>query len=163
LARQTDTGSVLDAGRYVDRERALARDAARAGAAGARIVDHLTAALAGHAGPLQREEALLVAHLPLPAAGRAGLRLRAGLGALPERGMAEAVVGGALLLVLQDLVGFADFLELVLAILVAGILVRVPPHRELAIGDLQLRVGRGARHFQDFVIVALRHPAFAPK
>ena len=48
--------------------------------------------------------------------------------------MAEAVVGGALLLVLQDVVGLVDFLELCLAVLVAGIAVGVPLHRELAIG-----------------------------
>src|ERR1043166_2869114 len=88
LAGKADAGAVLDAGRHVHRKRAFARDAARARAVRARIVDHLAAALAGHTRPLQREEALRVAHLALPAAGRAGLRPRAGLGARARAGLA---------------------------------------------------------------------------
>src|SRR5262249_43689385 len=41
--------------------------------------------------------------------------------AVLERGMAEAIVRGALVAVLEDVVGLADLLEPVLAILVAGI------------------------------------------
>src|SRR4029077_2024819 len=81
FARKADAGAVLDAGRHVDRERAFARDAARARAVRAGIVDHLAAPLTGDAGALQGEEALRVAHLAGAAAGRAGLRLGAGLGA----------------------------------------------------------------------------------
>ena len=77
--------------------------------------------------------------------------------ALLERGMAEAVVGGALVGVLEDVVGLVDFLELVLAVLVAGIAVRVTLHRELAIGRLELGVARGALDRQDFVVAALGH------
>jgi putative exporter of polyketide antibiotics len=56
--------------------------------------------------------------------------------------VAEAVVGGALLPVLQDVIGLVDLLELMLAFLVAGIAVGMPLHRELAIGGLHLRLGR---------------------
>ena len=42
------------------------------------------------------------------------LTASAGSAALLERGMAVAVIGGALVAILQDLVGLVDFLELVL-------------------------------------------------
>ena len=45
--------------------------------------------------------------------------------ALLEGGMAEAVIGRALLFVLQDVMGFVQFLELLFGGLVARILVRV--------------------------------------
>src|SRR5690606_36722871 len=45
-----------------------------------------------------------------------------------ESGMAEAIIGRALLLVLQDVIGLVDFLEVPFAIVVARILVRVPLH-----------------------------------
>src|SRR5262249_38135237 len=50
-----------------------------------------------------------------------------------------------------------DFLEVVLAILVTGIAVRVILHRELAKGGLEVRFIRAARYAEHFVIVALRH------
>src|SRR5437870_2362542 len=77
--------------------------------------------------------------------------------AVLERRMAEAIVSGALLLVLQDVIGLVDFLEMVFAILVAGIAVGMPFHRELAIGRLHLRVGRGALDAEDLVVIALGH------
>src|SRR5689334_17003783 len=52
--------------------------------------------------------------------------------ALLEGSVAEAVIGGALLAVFQDLVGLVDFLETDFALGIAGILVRMPLHRELA-------------------------------
>ena len=58
--------------------------------------------------------------------------VRAGAIALLEGGMAEPVIGRALVAVLQDVIGLADFLELDLAILVARIAVGMPLHRELA-------------------------------
>src|SRR5207249_1403913 len=61
LAGKPDARAILDAGRNVDRERALARDAARARAGWTRAFDHLAAALTAGAGALQREEALGVA------------------------------------------------------------------------------------------------------
>ena len=88
LAGEPDAGTVLDAGRNVDRQRALARDAAGARAGRARIVDHLAAALTGRAGALQREEALRVTDAAGAVAMRAGLRLGAGLGAGAGAGFA---------------------------------------------------------------------------
>src|SRR4029077_504131 len=82
LAGEANARAVLDASRHVDRERALARDAAGAGTVRTRIVDDLAAALTGNAGALQREEALGVTHLAGTAAGRAGLRLGARLRAV---------------------------------------------------------------------------------
>src|SRR6202011_4580479 len=81
FAREPDAGAVLDAGRDVDRQHALARDPPGPGAGGARTVDHLAAALAGRAGPLQCEEALGMADAAGTGAGRTGFWLGAGLGA----------------------------------------------------------------------------------
>src|SRR5260370_34372399 len=72
LAREPDAGAVLDAGRDVHRQRALARDPAGARAGRARTVDHLAATLAGRAGPLQGEETLGVAYASRTRAGRTG-------------------------------------------------------------------------------------------
>ena len=69
--------------------------------------------------------------------------MRAAARALLEGGMAEAVIGGALLAVLQDVVGLVDFLEAVLAVLVAGIAVGVILHGELAERGLELGLARG--------------------
>src|SRR6478672_9285564 len=69
--------------------------------------------------------------------------------------MAIAVVGGALLAVLQDLVGFVDFLEADFAGGIARILVRMPFHRKLAEGSLELAVISASLDFQGFVIAAL--------
>ena len=41
-----------------------------------------------------------------------------------ERGMTEAVIGRALVSILEDFVGLVDLLELVLGVLVAGIAIR---------------------------------------
>src|SRR5690606_18564674 len=62
----------------------------------------------------------------------------AGAAAVLERGVAEAVVGGPLLRVLEALIGLVDFLELVLAGFVAGVAVGVELHGELAERALQL-------------------------
>src|SRR5262249_47454604 len=88
LPGQANAGAVLDAGRDVDRERALAGGPAETAAGGAGLVDHLAAAMTGRAGALQGEEALGVANLALAAAGRARLRLGAGLGAVAAAGFA---------------------------------------------------------------------------
>ena len=65
--------------------------------------------------------------------------------ALLEGGMAEAVIGARVVGVLEDVVGLVDFLEPVLAFLVAGIAVGMPLHRELAEGGLQSRLARAVR------------------
>ncbi len=77
--------------------------------------------------------------------------------ALLEGGMAEAVVGGALLIVLQDVIGLVDFLELDLGGRVARVLVGMQLHRELAIGRFQLADRRALLAVQNVVIVALAH------
>ena len=69
--------------------------------------------------------------------------------------MAEAVIGGALVAVLQDFVGFVDFLEADFAGGIARILVRMPFHRELAERRLELAVVRVPFDFQGFVVAAL--------
>ena len=57
--------------------------------------------------------------------------------AVAEGGVAEAVVGGALLRVLQAIIGLVDRLEPRLAVLAAGIAVGMAFHREPAIGGLR--------------------------
>ena len=89
--------------------------------------------------------------------GEVGVEARPAGAAIGEGRVAEAVVGGALLAVGEDLVGLVDFLELDLGVLVAGIAVRVALHRELAEGGLQLRLAGGLADAQDLVVVALRH------
>src|SRR5262245_28108245 len=71
--------------------------------------------------------------------------------------MAVTVIGGALLVILQDVIGLADFLEPCLGLLVAGIAVRVVLHGELAIGLLEVLGACLARHTKRGVIVLLRH------
>jgi hypothetical protein len=76
--------------------------------------------------------------------------------------VAETVIGGALVAVLEHVIGLVDFLELVLAFVVARIAIRVVLHGELAVRGLELDLGAGARDAQDFVIVAFGHAAFPP-
>src|ERR1700733_10342860 len=74
--------------------------------------------------------------------------------------MAEPVIGGALVAVLQDFVGFVDFLEADFARGIARILVRMPFHRKLAEGSLEPGLVRGAFDFKGFVVAALGgHPS----
>jgi len=77
--------------------------------------------------------------------------------AVLERGVAVAVIGRALLIVLQDVIGFADVLELLLGGVVAGIAVRVILHRELAVSPLQFIGISRFRDTKDLVKVLLRH------
>src|SRR3974377_1856062 len=88
LAGQANAGAVLDAGRDIDRERALAGGPAETAAGGAGLVDYLAAAMTGRAGALQGKETLGGADVALAAAGRARLRLGAGLGAIAAAGFA---------------------------------------------------------------------------
>ena len=69
--------------------------------------------------------------------------------------MAEAVIGGALLIVLQDVIGFVDFLEFDFGGVVAGIPVGMELHRQLAIGGFQSLDRRALLALQDLVITAL--------
>jgi hypothetical protein len=78
--------------------------------------------------------------------------------------MAEPVIGGALVAILQDFVGFVDFLEADFAVGIARILVRMPFHRELAEGRLELGLVRVPLDFKGFVVAALgRHPSDPPE
>src|SRR6516225_8850793 len=77
--------------------------------------------------------------------------------ALFEGGMTKAVIGGALLIVLEDIVGFADILESLLGALVAGIAIGVVLHCELAIGPLELVRARRFGDAEGFVKVLFRH------
>ncbi len=84
--------------------------------------------------------------------------------ALLERGMAEPVIGGALVAVLQDFIGFVDFLEADFAGGIARILVRMPFHRQLAERRLELGIVRAPLDFKGFVVAALgRHPSNPPE
>src|SRR5882672_10715852 len=78
--------------------------------------------------------------------------------------MAEPVIGGALVAVLEDFVGFVDFLETDFAGGVARILVRMPLHRELAERRLEFGLVRGPLDFKGFIIAALGgHPSNPPE
>ena len=79
--------------------------------------------------------------------------------AILERGVAEAVIGGALLGVLQRVVGLVDFLELVLGVGIARIAVRMELHGELAVGALERRLVRALRHAQHIVEIAFGQQA----
>ena len=71
--------------------------------------------------------------------------------------MAEAVIGGALLRILQDLVGLVDFLELHLGGVVAAVPVGMELHGELAEGALQRLLVAAARDAEHFVEIAFGH------
>src|SRR5690606_19744373 len=115
IAGRTDPHPVLDAGGNLDLEGLLLLDPALPVAGGAGLGNHLAAAVAGRAGLLDREEALLDAHAALAVAGMAGLglgaRLRAGAlagaAALPRRhaDLGGVAVGG---LLERDLHGVAQ-------------------------------------------------------
>jgi hypothetical protein len=74
-----------------------------------------------------------------------------------KRGVAETVIGGALVAVLENVIRLVHFLEAVLAVLVVGIAVRVVLHGELAERRLELALIGGPRHAEHFVVAALRH------
>ena len=121
---------------------------------GAALAAVAAAAAAGHA-----EDAL-------EQVGEGGAEIRAETmpaAALLEGGVAEAIVGGALVRILEDLVGLVDLLELVLAVLVAGVAVGMPFHGELAERGLELAVIGGALDLQDLVVAPLRHPLVPPR
>jgi hypothetical protein len=78
-----------------------------------------------------------------------------------DAGMAELVVGGPLLGVGEHLVGLLGLLEFLLRLLgrrvLALVAVRVVLHGQLAVGLLDVFLGRVLRHAQDVVVVALGH------
>ncbi len=74
--------------------------------------------------------------------------------ALGEGGVAEAVVRGALLVVHEDVVGFAQLLEALLGVRIARVFVRVKLHRETAVRFLDLLGRGGPGDLKNFVIIA---------
>ena len=56
--------------------------------------------------------------------------------------------------VLEHVVGFIDFLELMLAVVVARIAVRMMLHGQLAVGRFDLGIGRVAGDAEHFVVIA---------
>ena len=82
---------------------------------------------------------------------------RAAGAALLEGLMAEAIIGRALLLVLEDVVRFADVLEFLFGLLIARIAIRVIFHRQLAIGLLDIVRSRLPVDVEKLVIVFLGH------
>jgi hypothetical protein len=90
-----------------------------------------------------------------PAHGaRAGTNLRI------DAGMAELVVGRALVGIRQDLVGLLRFLEVLLGLRVLRVAVRMPFHGEPPVGLLQVVLGAILVDPEHFVVVALRHAPF---
>ena len=72
-------------------------------------------------------------------------------------GMAEAVIGGALLIVLQDVIGFVQFLEIVRRFRVVGIAVRMVLHGQFAVSLFQLIRRRAAFDPQNLIIIFFAH------
>src|SRR5262245_17237200 len=122
------------------------------------VVAQVGAALAAAAAALARHAKQIFENV---GEGRGEARAEAGTAAaraLLEGGVAEAVIGRAFLPVFQDFVGFVDFLEADFALGIAGIAVRLPLHRELAEGRLQLGFVGGTFDLQGLVIAAFgRH------
>ena len=67
---------------------------------------------------------------------------------------AEAVVVRPLVGIREDPVGLVDFLEALLGLRIAGVLVRMELHRELAVHLLQLGLARVLRDAEHLVVVA---------
>ena len=81
--------------------------------------------------------------------GKAGAAVHA-----VDAGVTEAIVGGALLLVGEDLEGLVDLLEPPRRLLAAVVAVRMVLHRELAVRGLQAGVIGAAIHPEDVVIIS---------
>src|SRR5690606_39119174 len=95
VARRADAHAVVDPRRDLDLQGLVLADTSHAIAIGAGIGDFLAGAVAGGAGLLHTEEALLHAHRPAAAAGVAGARRGAGLGARAMTGLAGFPAGDA--------------------------------------------------------------------
>src|ERR1051325_3510692 len=74
-----------------------------------------------------------------------------------EGGVTEAVVGGALLRILEAFIGLAQSLELRLRLGAAAVSVGMALHRQLAIGRLDRRRIGGPLDLQQLVIIGLNH------
>ena len=105
---------------------------------------------------LERLEDLVRRRQAVPR-GTALYRAGARCDARVHAGMAELVVGRALLAVRQDLVGFLGFLEVLLGLGIVRVAVGVPLHCELAISALDVLFRGVLVHSQHFVVIALCH------
>src|SRR5215831_6049241 len=151
LAGKPDTRTVLDTRRDVDRQGLFAPGPPLPPAGFAGIIDNPPGSLAGITGSLDREKALLHARAPSTMTGRARHwsrpRFRATAFALVACGQclhsnrrlfaAETVLGGAFLIILEDVVSFVDFFEFLFGPLVTWIAIGVMFHREFAISRFQ--------------------------
>src|SRR3546814_6297124 len=77
--------------------------------------------------------------------------------AILEGGVAEAVVGGALLRILQAVIGLADRLEFGLSVPAAAIAIGMALHGQAAIGGLDRLLVRRPRNLEQFVIIGIKH------
>ena len=77
--------------------------------------------------------------------------------AILERGLAEAIVSGALLRVLEDIIGLADRLEARLLVAAAVMTVGMAFLGETAVGGLDRGLVRAPLDAQQIVIIALSH------
>jgi len=77
--------------------------------------------------------------------------------ALLEGGVAETVIGRALVAVLQDVIGLVDFLEFVLAFRIAGIAIGMVLHGELAERRFEFGLRAGPGNLQHLIVIAFGH------
>jgi len=69
----------------------------------------------------------------------------------------EAIVGCALIAVLENLISLVEFLETALGVTITRIAIRVEFHGELAISGLEIGVVSAPVDAKDLVIIALGH------
>ena len=93
---------------------------------------------------------------------KSGPKPRAPPDRLLEGGVAEVVVGGALLRVLQDLVGLVQLLEAHLGAVVAGIAVGMEFLGEPPVSGLELLLVGAPGKPERLVVVALGHVSAGP-
>src|SRR4029077_6221459 len=72
-------------------------------------------------------------------------------------GMTKTVISGALVRILEDLIGLVDFLKAMLGCLVAGMAIRMALHRLLAKCSFYVAVAGSAVNLQGLVIAPLGH------
>jgi hypothetical protein len=89
LAREPNAIALIDSGRNLDRQRLVLLDPTRAVTRRTGVGNEAAGAVTLRAGLLDREETLLQANLTAALTGRAGLRLRTGLGAAAMAGVAD--------------------------------------------------------------------------
>src|SRR3569623_101897 len=152
FARQPDARAFIDPGGDIDGQRLGLFDASLAAAVATRVCNHFA-----RAAPRGALTALAPAHELAEHAfenvGKAAEILAAPAAALLERGMPEPIVRGALLRILEAVIGSVDRLELGLVFLAAPVHVGVIIHRELAVRRLDRRIVRPALDLEQLVII----------